>query len=181
MKICRSQSKAGFTLLEILVVMLIMVTMTSLIVPKLWRDSGDTLRSESIRFRNTVQWLTDRSLYSPDQTLRLHIDLNENSYEAQALNGETFEAINTSLIKPRKLDPELIKMVWIHDNPELETDFIMDLDFSTDGPEEKILMQFVSTDGKIGFSIYNHPARFRPVILDGLWDWTMILSRETPS
>jgi prepilin-type N-terminal cleavage/methylation domain-containing protein len=171
---------AGFTLLEILVVLLLFALLVGMAVPRLMTNELDLARREAHRFRNVVQWLADQSAYTGD-TYRLHLNLEKQAYRCLVLIDKEFVEVLDPLVRSRKMPDHEVVMRWmpyeegvLADIPELE------IDFTPFGPVCPVLVGFASpADQQSGYSVSFSPGQPRPVVSEGIHDWSS-LSSMTP-
>ncbi len=72
-------SDAGFTLLELILVLLIIGTMAVLILPRVSLLTGDDLKRSARQLSSTIQFVSERSA-SSKRLLRLNFDLEKGRY-----------------------------------------------------------------------------------------------------
>lgn len=169
------RKNSGFTLLEMLVVMLLLALVVGLASPRLLTNELDLARREALHFQNVVQWLADQSVYTGD-TYRLRLNVAEQEYACLVLIDREFVVVIDPLAKTRKMAENMVAMRWIPyeervtiDNSELA------FDFTPFGPASPILVGFSPVaDPDTGYSVFFSPGQPRPLIAEGIHDWSMI-------
>jgi len=75
--------KAGFTLIELIIVIFIISLTAALVMPKLWVRGERALKSEAKRISNTLMYIYDEAA-GKKQTYVLKIDFNTDSYSYES-------------------------------------------------------------------------------------------------
>lgn len=154
--------RSGFTLLELMVVLLLVSIMMGLIVPKLFPEENGAVKKEAIHFVNVVQWLAEKATYS-GQRVRLIMDFEKQRYSCEIRDGVTFVPIEDSLVRPRMLSKSLARMDIATKEGEfsLGSQSVISIEFSSLGPENPIMVHFHA--GKIpGIVVYFSPGQLQP-------------------
>ncbi|MCC6682019.1 MAG: GspH/FimT family pseudopilin, partial [Phycisphaeraceae bacterium] len=173
---CHSQienrkSKIGFTLVEILVVIVIISVLSGMIMPQLSGQRGSAeMRSAAIQLYTAARYAHEQAVLRSN-TVRLLFDTIDNSYRIQVENpeaedeSEPFEDITTGPIKPTKLPDSLqfgsllIEPVQRSVTPEIA------ICFYSDGSADPAAIEI--TDGRRSRSLLVFPYTGRCEMIDG--------------
>lgn len=107
----RTVGQAGFTLLEIMVVVMLMGLLTAVLVSQgNWTSDGRQLDEEAARLEDTLALLNERSLFS-GQLLALRLETTGWTPLAYDRVEGDFLPVDDTALKPHKLPPSL-ELVW---------------------------------------------------------------------
>lgn len=98
---------SGFTLLEILLVLLLLSISAVIVVPNLPNDQSDEVQGEAERFYQLVQLWTEQSLLS-GQTLGLRV--SDDSYQLMRLTSKDWEPVEKTRTATSVTVPEGIEL-----------------------------------------------------------------------
>ena len=135
---------AGFTLIELIVVIFIISLTASIVMPSLWGSGERALESEAKRIGNTLRYIYDEAV-SKKRTYTLKIDI-ENSRWAYESEGESrsFEIE----------DEVMFKDITIPSHGKISTGELT-LIFGPLGPEEPITLHLMRNEAEYTVK-FNH-------------------------
>lgn len=96
------KNQAGFTLMEILLVVFLLGAFLSVAAPGMFATGDMSLRSASRGLVSTIRHLYSRAVFEK-RVYRLSFDIDSGEYRAQVLDKDRFRAEGDSLYRPRKL------------------------------------------------------------------------------
>lgn len=97
------KSRKGFTLLELVIVIMVIGILGTLLIPRLPDISASKLKSASRKMAGTISYLYDRSA-ARQVVLRMTLDLDKNEYYVSLLNTENqFEETTFTLARRTRL------------------------------------------------------------------------------
>lgn len=112
-----ARSQAGFTLLEIMVVMVLIAISVTFVVLNLDRDTDGVAELEARRFASLVEQARDESVLS-GRPYAVHVDPAARSYEFLQ-HGEQWSPVdNDDVFRPRHFPEDLAVSFKILDGPE---------------------------------------------------------------
>lgn len=79
------KSQSGFTLLELMVVVVIMALAAALVIPRLPQTEGTKLKDSARNIASVIRFLNDRAAVTK-ASYRLHLDLTENNLTVAKLS-----------------------------------------------------------------------------------------------
>ena len=135
---------AGFTLIELIVVIFIISLTASIVMPSLWGSGERALKSEAKRIGNTLRYIYDEAI-SKKQTYRLKIDIENNTwaYESEG-ESRSFEIE----------DEVMFKDITIPSHGEISIGEVT-LIFGPLGPEEPITLHLMRNEAEYTVK-FNH-------------------------
>lgn len=140
----RRNTRAGFTLIELIVVIFIISLTASIVMPSLWGSGERSLKSEAKRIGNTLRYIHDEAI-SKKQTYALKIDIENNTWAFEG-KGESrsFETKNEVMFKD----------IIVPSHGEISTGEIT-LIFGPLGPEEPITLHLIRDEAEYTVK-FNH-------------------------
>lgn len=100
-------NKKGFTLLELVIVIMLIGILGTLLIPRLPDITASKLKSTSRKLAGTMSYLYDRSA-AGQMVLRMTLDLDKNEYYVSLLNTDNqFEETTFTLARRTKLNDAL--------------------------------------------------------------------------
>ena len=97
---CPQSKKAGFTLLEIMIVVVIVGLLSAAVVPMVSRSSDDILKEQADRFSALVKLSQDESIL---QSRQLGLRIKESSYSFLQQDGENWIPFEEGPFRERQL------------------------------------------------------------------------------
>jgi general secretion pathway protein H len=169
---CPRFSTAGFTLLELLVVIVLISIMTALVVPRLPSTGSMALKSSARSTAALLRYLGERSSGSKN-IYRLHINISENTIKVtrKLPNGE--EVAPDDQLLTRKILESGVVIVDMQ-SPRLGkvTEGEVLIDFGTAGLSEFLTLHLSSPQGE-SFTIAGFPAGGKVKLLAGYQELTL--------
>ncbi len=138
------KTKDGFTLIELIIVILIISLATALVMPNLWDRGEQTLKSEAKRIGNTLTYIYDEAA-GKKRTYVLKIDLNAGSWG--------FESEKESRSFKMK-DNVMFKDIIVPSLGEVSIGEVI-MKFGPMGSEEPITLHLIKDDNEYTV-IFNH-------------------------
>lgn len=133
----RPTTKAGFTLVELIVVIFIISLTASIVMPSLWGSGERALKSEAKRIGNTLRYIYDEAI-SKKRTYKLRIDIENNIWEYES-EGES-RSFETE-------DEVMFKDISIPSRGEISSGELT-LTFGPLGPEEPITLHLIRNEAE---------------------------------
>jgi general secretion pathway protein H len=146
--------KKGFTLLELIVVMVIISIATALIMPSFWSSPESALKSEAKHISSTMRYLYNEAA-GKKKVYQFNVNPEDGTWGFES-------SVETKAYKIR--DDVAFKDVLLPSNGELTKKRIT-LNFGPLGPEEPIVLHLTSEDNDYTV-IFNH-LNGRSRILEG--------------
>ncbi len=146
------KAKHGFTLVELIIVILIISLTTALVMPKLWDRGDSALKSEAKRISNTLMYIYDEAA-GKKQIYALKIDFNADSFSyASEKESRSF----------KMKDNIRFKDVIVPSLGEVSIGEIL-YQFGPMGPEEPITLHLIKNDREytVMFNHINGRAKIR--------------------
>ena len=162
-------SGAGFTLLEMLVVLFIAALLITLAVPRFEAGDHEAMRRSALRFRNMLLWIRDQGAYTGG-VYRLQLDWLHGRYYCEKRQGEQFVPVTDPLVQPVTIHPDVGRMRWIPGSAAEGVANTVTIPFSTLGPEWPVMVRFESSDGR-GYTVSYRSEWPKPRIEEGLQTW----------
>ena len=168
----KTANRNGFTLLELLVVMMLIAIMAALVVPRLPSTGNSALKSSARSTAALLRYLGERSIGSK-QIYRLHINLAENSLKVtrRLSNGEEIPPEDHFLSRKVLESGVLIADVQ---SPRLGkvTEGEVLIDFGAGGLSEFLTLHLNSPQGE-SFTVAGYPAGGKVKLLAGYQELTL--------
>ena len=171
-----SKKRAGFTLLELLVVLTIIGFLSLLIVPRLGSLGLAQLRSEARRLRAVIQAGYELSVVEK-RGYRLALDLDEQCYWLEVQSEADYQPAENQLFSKHCLPESLSIREFEAPGRKLSgsgRDYIY---FSPFGYVEPGRIYLADNSGN-GFTLFTVPATGQVEILEGRWDFKDYEERE---
>jgi len=160
-----AEQAAGFTLIELLIVLFLLATMATMVVPRLFPDTQEKVRNEAIHFSRVLEWVSDAAMYTGKRH-QLQLDLENSSYQLLVEQGESLAPVTETMLKPRKLDPEVIVVEWWHGGEE-ELEEITEIDFTAVGSSHTVALTFrAANEDDRGFVVQKRQNATRVEMID---------------
>lgn len=148
------RDSAGFTLVELLVVIFIISLISSIIMPSLWDTGKRSLTSEAKRVSNTLRYIYDEAA-GKKQDYIFNIDLDSNIW--------SFESDSESRSFEMKKEV-MFKDIVIPSHGEISNGELAVI-FGPLGPEEPIILHLIKDDAECTIK-FNH-LNGRAKVLEG--------------
>ncbi len=157
-------SVLGFTLMEILVVLIILSVIIGVGLPNLMPDNRQAVRQEAVRFRNVLQWLAEQAAYGSGK-YRLRLDFAKQSYVCLVLFEKEYKEVDDPLVKKRFLDNDRVVMRWKPYENEFTSQHEIDVDFTPFGPSRPLMVEFfLPENDRFGYWVEFSPNRPFPSV-----------------
>lgn len=166
---CRS---SGFTLLELLIVMLLLATVAALVFPRLPSGNSTALQSSARSTAALLRYLGERSIGSK-QIYRLHINISENTLRVTRKLPSGDELPPDDPLLARKVLESGVAIADLQ-SPRLGkvTEGEVLLDFGAAGLSEFVTLHLNSPGGE-SFTIAGYPAGGKVKLLAGYQELTL--------
>jgi general secretion pathway protein H len=169
----RSARNAGFTLIELTVVIVILSVVALLVLPRLPFAHERDLSTSARTLAGTLRYLEDRAI-STKQYYRLRINLVDGTMKVTRVLPENEEVEDTDGMFTNLTLREGIGFADVttsHSGKISEGEAV--LDFSPLGSEEFFLFHLKSEDGKRFFTVALYPGSGRVEVSDGYQEGTL--------
>lgn len=166
----RQQTNRGFTLIEMMVVLVLIGIIMGVAVPRIFHSAIDQAREEALHFSGVLQWLLDRGAFSGERHF-LHIDLDKQQYRCLVQRENSLTEVAEPLLKPRSLDEKGVVVGWMPEGRYWIESSEAVVGFDAFGSDQSVLVTFMTPDEKNGYSVLLMRTDPRPRILKGVLGW----------
>lgn len=142
----RGWSAAGFTLLEMMIVMFLLVAVLGIVIPHV--DLGENLASTGRKLIGSLRTLQGIAM-SSQKPVKLYLDIDKNTYWAMTLEGkEEKPLLDAAWIAPRSL-PETIRFTDITTGENKRQSGRIDLMLYPNGRIDRAILHLTDTGNNI--------------------------------
>jgi general secretion pathway protein H len=142
---------AGFTLLELSVVLLVLGVAASFLVPRLRDPEGMALSASAAKLATTARYLYDEAAYRR-VPMRLNLDLDHQAWFVTVLGGEPdapeFVPIDSALARPTVLPDAVAFRDVVLPTLGIVTEGVVFAQFSPDGWADPLVVHLRSRSGE---------------------------------
>ena len=162
---------SGFTLIEVVLVLLVMTIIMGLAIPHLTMNKLHIARQEAICFRNVIERISDEAAFKGG-SYRLRIDLAKQTYETLVLSEDEYTPVAEPLLKKYAVNSKVLILNWVA-YETIDTVDELEIDFSTFGPKVPILMDFHLNENRTeGYSVLFVPGQKVPEVYQDIKTWS---------
>lgn len=160
-------SQSGFTLLELLAVLMVIGVILALVLPRVSVVSGANLRSQTRLLSGAIR-LTYNLAVMNKKNFRLGFDLDQQSYWVEVRNGNEYVPVTNEILAPRTLpDGVWIREVLVADRACTHDCLKEYIYFSPYGYVEEAAIYLTDDNETRAFTLLTQPMTGKVMILDG--------------
>ncbi len=168
----KSCSRAGFTLIEILIILVVLSIMMGLLLPRLYVDNNLTARREAVRFVNILQQLTEQASFD-GVNRQIRLNLVRQRYTCLKLQGREYKIIASPALSGHDVDRQRLRLIVRHLDDGYFSSMVK-ITITPFGLLRPLLLNFKERDRSKGYSVLFIPGQRGPRLTAKLANWSDI-------